>query len=79
LRRHRVAVERDDGEAVPGQRERDVLGDKPTAGVMKDTINMTRFSTVEIDFVADDPGPSLLHCHHQDHQDEGFMGLMTYL
>jgi hypothetical protein len=37
---------------------------------------MTRFSTVEIDFVADDLGPSLLHCHHQD---EGFMGLVTYL
>jgi FtsP/CotA-like multicopper oxidase with cupredoxin domain len=55
------------------------IGDKATAGVMKDTINMTPFSSVEIDFVADDPGPSLLHCHHQDHQDEGFMGLVTYL
>ena len=55
------------------------VGDRPTAGVMKDTVNMTRFSTVEIDFVADDPGPALLHCHHQDHQDEGFMGLVTYL
>jgi FtsP/CotA-like multicopper oxidase with cupredoxin domain len=55
------------------------VGDKATAGVMKDTINMTRFSSVEIDFVADDPGPALLHCHHQDHQDEGFMGLVTYL
>jgi FtsP/CotA-like multicopper oxidase with cupredoxin domain len=29
--------------------------------------------------VADDPGPTLLHCHHQDHQDEGFMGLVKYL
>jgi FtsP/CotA-like multicopper oxidase with cupredoxin domain len=46
---------------------------------LKDSINMTRFSTVEIDFIADDPGPALLHCHHQDHQDEGFMGMMTYL
>jgi FtsP/CotA-like multicopper oxidase with cupredoxin domain len=55
------------------------VSDKATAGVMKDTINMTRFSTVEIDFIADDPGPTLLHCHHQDHQDEGFMGLMTYI
>jgi FtsP/CotA-like multicopper oxidase with cupredoxin domain len=55
------------------------IGDKATAGVMKDTVNMTRFSSVEIDFVANDPGPSLLHCHHQDHQDEGFMGLVTYL
>jgi FtsP/CotA-like multicopper oxidase with cupredoxin domain len=55
------------------------VSDKATAGVIKDTVNMTRFSTVEIDFVADDPGPTLVHCHHQDHQDEGFMGLMTYL
>jgi FtsP/CotA-like multicopper oxidase with cupredoxin domain len=55
------------------------VGEKTTAGVMKDTINMTRFSTVEIDFVADNPGPTLLHCHHQDHQDEGFMSLVTYL
>ena len=55
------------------------VGEKATAGVMKDTVNMTRFSTVEIDFIADDPGPTLLHCHHQDHQDEGFMGLMTYI
>jgi FtsP/CotA-like multicopper oxidase with cupredoxin domain len=36
-------------------------------------------NSLEIDFVADDPGPSLLHSHHQDHQDEGSMGLMTYL
>jgi FtsP/CotA-like multicopper oxidase with cupredoxin domain len=49
------------------------VGDK-----MNDTINMTRFSSLEIDFVADDPGPTLLHCHHQDQQDE-VMGLMTYL
>ena len=55
------------------------IGDKATAGVIKDTINMTRYSSVEIDFIANDPGPSLLHCHHQDHQDEGFMGLVTYL
>ena len=37
------------------------VGDKPTAGVMKDTINMVRFSSVEIDFTADDPGPFLQH------------------
>ena len=40
---------------------------------------MTRFTTVQIDFVADDPGPSLLHCQDQDQQDEGFMGMMTCL
>jgi FtsP/CotA-like multicopper oxidase with cupredoxin domain len=55
------------------------VGTTATAGVMKDTVNMTRMSSVEIDFIADDPGPTLLHCHHQDHQDEGFMGVVTYL
>jgi hypothetical protein len=50
----------------------------PTTGLMKDTLNMVRFTTAEIDFVADDPGLTLFHCHHQDHQDEGFMGLIHY-
>jgi hypothetical protein len=53
------------------------VGDKPTSGVMKDTISMGRYSTAEIDFVADDPGNTLFHCHHQDHMDEGFAGLIT--
>ncbi|WP_424630617.1 multicopper oxidase family protein [Bradyrhizobium sp. SYSU BS000235] len=54
------------------------IGDKPTSGVIKDTLNMPRFSTAEVDFVADDPGPTLFHCHHQDHMDEGFAGLIVY-
>jgi FtsP/CotA-like multicopper oxidase with cupredoxin domain len=83
-KRYRLAMTNKSGDNHPVHLHRHSfeltrVGDKPTAGVMKDTINMTRFSTVEIDFVADDPGPALLHCHHQDHQDEGFMGLVTYL
>jgi FtsP/CotA-like multicopper oxidase with cupredoxin domain len=54
------------------------VGDKTTSGLMKDTISMPRYSTAEIDFVADDPGDTLFHCHHQDHMDEGFAGLITY-
>jgi FtsP/CotA-like multicopper oxidase with cupredoxin domain len=54
------------------------IGDKPTSGVIKDTISMPRYSTAEVDFVADDPGATLFHCHHQDHMDEGFAGLITY-
>jgi FtsP/CotA-like multicopper oxidase with cupredoxin domain len=54
------------------------VGDKTTSGVIKDTISLPRFSTAEIDFVADDPGDTLFHCHHQDHMDEGFAGLITY-
>src|SRR3984893_8212128 len=83
-KRYRLAMTNKSGDNHPVHLHRHTfeltkVGDKATAGVMKDTINMTRFSTVEIDFIADDPGPTLLHCHHQDHQDEGFMGLVTYL
>ena len=83
-RRYRLVMTNKSGDNHPVHLHRHTfevtkVGDKATAGVMKDTINMTRFSKVEIDFIADDPGPSLLHCHHQDHQDEGFMGLVTYL
>jgi FtsP/CotA-like multicopper oxidase with cupredoxin domain len=31
-----------------------------------------------VDFVADNPGDTLFHSLHQDHQDEGFMGLIRY-
>jgi FtsP/CotA-like multicopper oxidase with cupredoxin domain len=83
-KRYRVVMTNNSGDNHPVHLHRHTfevtkVGDKTTAGLMKDTINMTRFSKLEIDFVADDPGPSLFHCHHQDHQDEGFMGLMTYL
>ena len=83
-KRYRVIMKNDSGDNHPVHLHRHTfevtkVGDKPTARLMKDTINMVRYSTVEIDVLADDPGPSLLHCHHQDHQDEGFMGLVTYL
>jgi FtsP/CotA-like multicopper oxidase with cupredoxin domain len=55
------------------------VGDKPTSGVMKDTISLPRYSTAEVDFVAGDLGDTFFHCHHQDHMDEGFAGLITYV
>jgi FtsP/CotA-like multicopper oxidase with cupredoxin domain len=51
---------------------------KPTAGILKDVVNVPRRQTAEVDFVADNPGPSLLHCHMQEHQDFGFMTLIKY-
>jgi FtsP/CotA-like multicopper oxidase with cupredoxin domain len=83
-KRYRIVMTNKSGDNHPVHLHRHTfevtkVGDKATAGLMKDTINMTRFSSVEFDFVADDPGPALLHCHHQDHQDEGFMGLVTEL
>jgi FtsP/CotA-like multicopper oxidase with cupredoxin domain len=33
---------------------------------------------VEVDFVADNPGLSLLHCHMQQHMDYGFKAMVKY-
>jgi FtsP/CotA-like multicopper oxidase with cupredoxin domain len=54
------------------------VGGKPTGGIIKDTVNVARNSTVEVDMVANNPGPSLLHCHMQQHMDYGFKLLVKY-
>jgi FtsP/CotA-like multicopper oxidase with cupredoxin domain len=82
-KRYRLVMENHSGDDHPVHTHRHTfevtkIGDKPTAGLMKDTISMLRYSTAEIDFVADDPGPTFFHCHHQDHMDEGFAGLIVY-
>jgi FtsP/CotA-like multicopper oxidase with cupredoxin domain len=47
-------------------------------GVFKDVVLVPAKSTVEVDVVAGNPGPSLLHCHQQFHMDFGFMALARY-
>jgi FtsP/CotA-like multicopper oxidase with cupredoxin domain len=51
----------------------------PTAGVMKDTVVVPGFGTVDVDFIANNPGPTLFHCHQTLHMDYGFMRLFTYV
>jgi FtsP/CotA-like multicopper oxidase with cupredoxin domain len=51
---------------------------KPISGVVKDVFALPGRRDAEVDFVADNPGPSLFHCHMQDHQDFGFMALVKY-
>jgi FtsP/CotA-like multicopper oxidase with cupredoxin domain len=53
-------------------------GGKPAAGVIKDVVMLGGFHEVEFDFVADNPGMTLLHCHQQLHMDFGFMFLFDY-
>lgn len=82
-KRYRLVMNNNSGDEHPVHLHRHSfevtkVGDKTTSGVMKDTISMPRYSTAEIDFVADHPGNTLFHCHHQDHMDEGFAGLITY-
>jgi FtsP/CotA-like multicopper oxidase with cupredoxin domain len=54
------------------------IGDKNISGLKKDVINVMPLDTVAVDFVADNPGDTLLHCHMQLHMDYGFMQLIKY-
>jgi FtsP/CotA-like multicopper oxidase with cupredoxin domain len=54
------------------------IGGKQTSGVMKDVVMMGGFQELELEFVADNPGPTLFHCHQQLHMDFGFMALFNY-
>ena len=52
---------------------------KVSTGVMKDVVMVGGYQGVEIDFVADNPGLTLFHCHQQLHMDFGFMTLFDYV
>jgi FtsP/CotA-like multicopper oxidase with cupredoxin domain len=54
------------------------IAGKPTAGVIKDVVMLGGFQEAEFDFVADNPGLTLFHCHQQLHMDFGFMALFNY-
>jgi len=55
------------------------LAGQPTAGIMKDVVMLGGYQEVEVQFVADDPGLTLFHCHQQLHMDFGFMTLFDYV
>jgi FtsP/CotA-like multicopper oxidase with cupredoxin domain len=82
-RRYRMVMENKSGDDHPIHLHRHTfeltrIGGKTTSGIRKDTVNLPRRQSAEIDFVADDPGLTLFHCHMQLHQDFGFMALMKY-
>jgi FtsP/CotA-like multicopper oxidase with cupredoxin domain len=54
------------------------LAGTQTAGVLKDVVMLGGYQQCEIDFVADNPGLTLFHCHQQLHMDFGFMALFDY-
>jgi FtsP/CotA-like multicopper oxidase with cupredoxin domain len=51
----------------------------PMTGVTKDVVMVGGYQEVEVDFVADNPGLTLFHCHQQLHMDFGFMTLLDYI
>jgi FtsP/CotA-like multicopper oxidase with cupredoxin domain len=55
------------------------IAGQPTSGVFKDVVMVGGYQEAEIDFVANNPGPTLFHCHQQLHMDFGFMTLFDYI
>jgi FtsP/CotA-like multicopper oxidase with cupredoxin domain len=54
------------------------VGGKETSGVIKDVVMLGGFQEIAFDFVANNPGLTLFHCHQQLHMDFGFMALFDY-
>jgi FtsP/CotA-like multicopper oxidase with cupredoxin domain len=55
------------------------IAGQPSAGVLKDVVMLGGYQRAEVDFVADNPGRTLFHCHQQLHMDFGFMCLFDYV
>jgi FtsP/CotA-like multicopper oxidase with cupredoxin domain len=47
-------------------------------GIAKDTVLVEANTQVDVEFTANNPGPTLFHCHQQNHMDAGFMMLFRY-
>lgn len=54
------------------------VGNRQMSGLIKDTVLVMPLQEVAVDFTADNPGDSLLHCHQQLHMDYGFMQIVKY-
>ena len=55
------------------------VGGKYTSGIVKDVAMLGGYQEMEVDFVANNPGLTLFHCHMQLHMDFGFMALFDYI
>jgi FtsP/CotA-like multicopper oxidase with cupredoxin domain len=51
---------------------------KVTSGIMKDTVVVPLYGRAIVEFVANQPGLTLFHCHIQQHMDFGFKALFRY-
>jgi FtsP/CotA-like multicopper oxidase with cupredoxin domain len=54
------------------------IAGQQTSGVLKDVVMLGGYQEAEIEFIADNPGMTLFHCHQQLHMDFGFMTLFDY-
>jgi FtsP/CotA-like multicopper oxidase with cupredoxin domain len=82
-RRYRLVFRNGSGDQHPIHLHRHTfeiasVGDKQMSGLRKDVVLVMPLDTVAVDFVADNPGDTLWHCHQQLHMDYGFMQLIKY-
>ena len=83
-RRYRMVFVNSSGEPHPLHLHRhsfelvSVAG-RACSGLIKDVVVIPPYSSMKADFVADNPGKTLFHCHQQLHMDYGFMQLIEYI
>ena len=83
-KRYRIALRKGSGDQHPIDLHRHTfevtrIGARQMGNLMNDVINIMPLGTAEVDFVANDPGDTLIHCHQQLHMDFGFMQLIKYV
>jgi FtsP/CotA-like multicopper oxidase with cupredoxin domain len=57
---------------------RTLNGSAEMSGLLKDVVLVPSRTVAEVEFTADNPGRTLLHCHQQNHMDRGFMMVFRY-
>ena len=82
-RRYRMIFDNQSADAHPVHLHRHTFeitryAGQATSGVFKDVVVVPAWKEVEVDFVANNPGSTLFHCHQQFHMDFGFMAMMEY-
>jgi FtsP/CotA-like multicopper oxidase with cupredoxin domain len=83
-KRYRIRMRNESDDIHPIHLHRHVfelvsVGGNPTAGILKDVMMLDGYQEAEVQFVADNPGLTLFHCHQQLHMDFGFMTLFDYV
>jgi FtsP/CotA-like multicopper oxidase with cupredoxin domain len=79
-KRYRLAFNNRTAEAHPLHLHRHTfelvrIGESVTSGVTKDVITLQPYQTAEVDFVPQQAGLALFHCHQQMHMEMGFKRL----
>lgn len=75
LHRHTFELRTLETPLKPAKNQRDSL---EVRGIRKDVVLVPAGRQTDVEFIANNPGNTLLHCHQQNHMDLGFMTLLRY-